>query len=127
MGIAVLIYSMSGASGQEKANMQDPLSVSVEQRSQAKKTFKDRCARCHGLDGKGETVLGEMLFPPDFTDGKWWKGATIEPLQQSITDGKNEMPAFGKKLSKSEILALIAYLRCFDKSAAPDEGKAKCD
>ncbi len=117
----------AAASGQEKSNTPDPLAVSSEQRAQAKKTFKDQCSRCHGSDGKGDTVMGDMLFPPDFTDGKWWKELSNDRLILSITDGKNEMPAFGKKLTKPEILALLAYVRCFDKSPTPDEGKATCD
>jgi len=127
MGIAFLLQEFSGASGQEKRNTLDPLVVSSEQRAQAKKTFKDQCSRCHGSDGKGNTVLGDMLFPPDFTDAKWWKELSNERLIHSITDGKNEMPAFGKKLTKPEILALIAYVRCFDKFQPVDEGKATCD
>jgi cytochrome c6 len=127
MGIAFLLQEFPGASGQEKSNTLVPLVVSSEQRAQAKKTFKNQCSRCHGSDGKGNTVLGDMLFPPDFTDAKWWKELSNERLIHSITDGKNEMPAFGKKLTKPEILALIAYVRCFDKFQPVDEGKATCD
>jgi len=116
-----------GASGQEKTKPQDSLAVSSEQRAQAKTTFKEQCSRCHGADGKGDTVLGDMLFPPDFTDAKWWKGRNNERLTQSITNGKNEMPAFGKKLTKTEILTLIAYVRCFNTSEASDKRKATCD
>ena len=127
MGLALLLQEFPAVSGQEKSNTPDPLVVSAEQRAQAKNTFKDQCSRCHGSDGKGDTVLGDMLFPPDFTDAKWWKELSNERLIHSITDGKNEMPAFGKKLTKPEILALIAYVRCFDKSPTVDEGKATCD
>ncbi len=115
------------ASAQEKSKPQDSLAVSSEQRAQAKTTFKEQCSRCHGADGKGDTVLGDMLFPPDFTDAKWWKGRNNERLTQSITNGKNEMPAFGKKLTKTEILTLIAYVRCFNTSEASDKRKATCD
>jgi cytochrome c6 len=127
LGLAFLLQDMPPASGQETSEKPDPFTVSAEQRLQAKTTFKDKCSRCHGWDGKGNTVLGNMLFPPDFTDDKWWKETTHQRLQESITNGKNEMPAFGKKLTKPEILALIAYVRCFEKSAAADERKATCD
>jgi cytochrome c6 len=127
LGVAFLLQGLHGASGQEKSDKLEPSVVSAEQRAQTRITFKDKCSRCHGPDGKGNTVLGDMLFPPDFTDGKWWKELTDEQLMQSIDNGKNEMPAFGKKLTKSEILALIAYVRCFDESAASDKRKVKCD
>jgi mono/diheme cytochrome c family protein len=126
LGMALLLQELPDASGQEKSDKQEPSVVSAEERAEAKITFKDKCSRCHGSDGKGNTVLGDMLFPPDFTDGKWWKKLTNEQLMQSITNGKNEMPAFGKKLTKPEILALIAYVRCFDETAASDKRKA-CD
>ena len=127
LGLAFLLQELPGASGQEKSNAQDPLVVSSEQRAQAKTNFKYQCSRCHGSDGKGDTVLGDMLFPPDFTDGKWWKKLSNERLIESITNGKNEMPAFRKKLTKPEILALIAYARCFNMSEPSDKGKATCD
>jgi len=44
-----------------------------------------------------------------------------------VARGKAGMPAFGKKLTKPEILALIAYVRCFDESADSDKRKATCD
>ena len=127
LSVAFLLQGSRGASGQEKSDKQEPSGVSAEQRAQARTTFKDKCSRCRGPDGKGNTVLGDMLFPPDFTDGKWWKEQTNERLMQSIDNGKNEMPAFGKKLTKAEILALIAYVRCFDESEASDKRKATCD
>jgi mono/diheme cytochrome c family protein len=127
MGLAFLLQEFPGVSEQEKSNTLDPLVVSSEQRAHSKKTFKDQCSRCHGSDGKGDTVLGDILFPPDFTDAKWWKELSNERLIQSLTNGKNEMPAFGKKLTKPEILALIAYVRCFEKPPTLDEGKTACD
>jgi mono/diheme cytochrome c family protein len=127
LGVAFLLQDFSSVAGQEKTDKEYPLIFSAEQRAQAKTTFKDKCSRCHGADGKGATVLGDMLFPPDFTDHKWWKNLTNETLMQSITNGKEEMPPFGNKLTKPEILALIAYVRCFDKSAASDQRKATCD
>jgi mono/diheme cytochrome c family protein len=115
LGVAFLLQDFSSVAGQEKTDKEYPLIFSAEQRAQAKTTFKDA------------TVLGDMLFPPDFTDHKWWKNLTNETLMQSITNGKEEMPPFGNKLTKPEILALIAYVRCFDKSAASDQRKATCD
>lgn len=113
-------YPMSfraAAPGQGKESKQEWPSVSPAQLASAKTIFAAKCARCHGVEGNGKTVIGEMVGATDFTNEKWWKEeATAERLTNSITDGKNEMPAFGKKLSKQEILSLIAYLRRFDKS-----------
>jgi mono/diheme cytochrome c family protein len=91
--------------------------ISPEQLAQAKTLFKQKCARCHGADGRGETVLGEMLRVPNFTDEKWWKDeVTDERLIKAITHGKDQMPSFEKKLTRQEIAWLAAYVRRFNKT-----------
>lgn len=49
----------------------DSNAMSPEQLDHAKKLFGERCARCHGADGRGQTVIGETLETPDLTDDKW--------------------------------------------------------
>jgi mono/diheme cytochrome c family protein len=83
--------------------------------SQTKALFDERCARCHGRDGRGRTTLGEMLEPPDFTKVEWQKGASDDRMRSSIKDGRGEMPGFARKLSRREIAALVAYVRGFAK------------
>jgi mono/diheme cytochrome c family protein len=79
--------------------------------------FKDKCARCHGEDGRGQTVIGRMVGAPDFTDESWWDEEKNERrFAHSITEGKGEMPAFGRKLTRPEIRALAAYVKTFRKS-----------
>lgn len=91
-------------------------------RAQVEELFVQRCARCHGRDGRGKTKLGEMVEAPDFTDGDWWAGGVSDArLRASIHDGKGEMPAFGRKLSRSEISSLAAYVRAF----APERGEKR--
>jgi mono/diheme cytochrome c family protein len=92
-----------------------PAGLSAEDAARAKALVKSRCARCHGPDGRGQTVLGDMLEVPDFTNSKWWKNHdNDEPLIRSITSGNGDMPAFGKKLTKPEIALLVSYLRQFN-------------
>jgi len=91
--------------------------AAAAQDSQAKATFEERCARCHGADGRGRTELGEMLGAPDFTDAGWQKGATDGRMRASVSDGRGEMPAFSRKLSRREINALVAYVRTFARPA----------
>lgn len=91
--------------------------ISPEQLAQARTLFRQKCARCHGDDGRGETVLGEMLKIPNFTDRKWWKEEIKdERLVKSITHGKDQMPAFEKKLTRQEIALLAAYVRRFNQA-----------
>lgn len=70
--LASLFLLKAGAAiSQEKEGGQEAFSAA--QLARAKATFNEKCARCHGANGRGETVLGEMLQPPDFTDEKWSK------------------------------------------------------
>ena len=79
--------------------------------------FKERCARCHGEDGRGQTVIGRMVGAPDFNDESWWdKEKSERRFARSIAEGKGEMPAFGKKLTRPEIKALAAYVKTFRKN-----------
>lgn len=78
--------------------------------------FNERCARCHGEDGRGQTVIGQMVGAPNFTDERWWNDEKDERrFVRSITEGKDEMPPFGKKLTRAEIRALAAHIKTFRK------------
>jgi mono/diheme cytochrome c family protein len=103
---------------QENKTGRESESVSPERLARAKTLFAEKCARCHGSDGRGRTVTGDMLGVPDFTDENWWKGDRGDArLITSVTEGRDEMPPFGRKLTRREIAALVAYVRRFNKSA----------
>ena len=84
---------------------------------QVDELFARNCARCHGADGSGDTPLGHLYKAPDFTDADWWKKNSsinsTRSLRSIINHGKAGMPAFGKKLSGSEINLLIRRVRRF--------------
>jgi mono/diheme cytochrome c family protein len=117
--VGYLVHSSrAGVRLQTDQEKKESESLSPEQLAHAKTLFGERCARCHGADGRGQTVLGGMLGVPDFTDEKWWKEErTDKELVTAVTNGKDEMPAFGKKLSKQEIATLVLYVRRFNKAA----------
>ncbi len=69
--------------------------------------FKKNCAKCHGDDGKADTMRGKHLKARNFTDAEWQSGVTNAELVKSVTEGKDDMPPFGKKLSAEEIESLV--------------------
>ena len=79
--------------------------------------FRNNCARCHGADGRGDTPLGNTYKAPDFSDPEWWQKhsniTTSASLVLIVSQGKGGMPAFGKKLSRTEIRQLVGYVRRF--------------
>lgn len=92
-------------------------SASAQRLKKTDDLFKRNCARCHGADGRGDTALGRVYNSPDFTDAEWWrKHANItsnKALTSIVSHGKGGMPAFGKKLSQTDIASLINYVRRF--------------
>ena len=83
--------------------------------SQGRELFISNCARCHGADGLGKTRLGESMAAPDMTDRRWQSRRGDSRMRKAIINGRDEMPAFGGKLSKKEIAALVAYVRTLKK------------
>ena len=110
------VSNTSRVVGEKKHGVKESESLSPEELARTKVLFEEKCSRCHGSDGRGKTVTGEMLSAPDFTDEEWWKeGKSVKRLVTSVTEGKDAMPAFGKKLTQREIGALAAYVRTFRK------------
>jgi mono/diheme cytochrome c family protein len=69
--------------------------------------FKQYCAKCHGEDGTGNTPKGKQLKARDFTDPEFQNAKSDGDLVKTVTNGGEDMPAFGKKLSKEEIESLV--------------------
>jgi len=75
----------------------------------AKDLYLSNCARCHGPDGRGQTPQGRKYNVPDLVVEAKDRGAS--KLARIITIGKEDMPAFGKKLTRRQIAALASYVR----------------
>jgi mono/diheme cytochrome c family protein len=79
--------------------------------------FVSNCARCHGADGRGDTPLGHTYNTPDFTQADWWRKHSdiTSPghLVSIVSHGKGGMPAFNKKLTRTQIRLLVSYVRKF--------------
>ncbi len=69
--------------------------------------FKKNCAKCHGENGRAETTRGQNLRARNFTDAEWQAGVTDAELIKSVTDGKDDMPPWGKKLTPEQIQSLV--------------------
>jgi len=114
------------AGRQSRTEKQPGPELSNEQLARAKTVFLEKCARCHGPDGQGRTVLGSMLKIPNFTDSAWWRDdVNNRRLTSSVANGKNEMPAFGKKLTRAEINSLVAYVRRFSRSSIEKQNSSR--
>ena len=81
------------------------------------KVYHDRCALCHGPEGKGDGVAAAGLNPKprNHTDGTYMKSRTDAQLLEVIRNGKGGMPAWGAVLSEPEIQAVLKHVRSLAK------------
>ena len=69
--------------------------------------FQTLCSACHGMDGKGNPLLGA----PNLTDEIWLYGGDAATIKQTVMNGRNgQMPAWGDKLGEQRIKLLAAYV-----------------
>lgn len=74
-----------------------------------KDVYFRNCARCHGIDGKGDTDLGRKFDIPDLVSEA--KRMDTARIKRMIANGKQDMPAFGRKLTKKQVAALASYVK----------------
>jgi cytochrome c6 len=77
-------------------------------------TYKQKCAACHGADGKGETPTGKTLGVHSFASPETAKRSD-EELAEVIEKGKGKMPKYGASLKPDDIKAMVAYVRTLGK------------
>ncbi|MDQ2920523.1 MAG: c-type cytochrome, partial [Acidobacteriota bacterium] len=106
-GLVCLFSSLHGADTASPITQNQNASQSNRD---ASVLFAKNCATCHGSDGRARTFKAKFNHARNLTDPQWQAGATDERLFNSISNGKGKMPAWGRKLSKVQINALVAYV-----------------
>jgi mono/diheme cytochrome c family protein len=81
------------------------------------KLFEANCAKCHGPDGTGNTVVGKAVGAKDLNSPEA-KKLTDAEIYMQIDQGKGNMPPFGGTLNKAQIDSLIPIVREFGKKPA---------
>lgn len=98
--------------------------VTVEQVALGRTVYTENCASCHGANLEGQPDWkrrldnGRMPAPPHDESGHTWHHS--DKALFAITQGgvgavvpnyESDMPAFGSKLSDTEIAAVLAYIK----------------
>jgi cytochrome c6 len=86
------------------------LIVPAKSQGTGEKTYKAKCASCHGADGAGATPAGKATKARAFCSEEVQK-ETDEDWTTVIVKGKNKMPAYDKKLTDAEVKDVVAYIR----------------
>jgi cbb3-type cytochrome c oxidase subunit III len=81
--------------------------------------FQENCVTCHGANGRAHTLHGRLAGAQNLTDPDWQSETSDTQIIHAIKTGPGVMPAFGKRLSESEMDALAAYVRHFKQATKP--------
>jgi mono/diheme cytochrome c family protein len=86
--------------------------ASTDEFARARTNFTKNCEACHGPAGEGGTVTieGKRLRVPSLKAAHAVKH-TDDELLKIVTNGEEEMPAFGEKISAEEITELVRFVR----------------
>src|SRR5262245_8756308 len=88
--------------------------ASIWAQKDAKDTFLDKCAVCHGADGAGKTAKGKKLKVLDVRETS--KKLSLDEMIKIVQDGKGaNMDSFGKELGKDQTKAVAEYYRSLAK------------
>ena len=85
----------------------------------AQKLYKTHCRKCHGNKGAGHGKLLQRytVTAPDWSDAETTGNVSNDFMIDIISLGgkklgkSKKMPAFAKKLSNEEMLALVEFIR----------------
>ena len=93
------------------------LGARAEVDKKTERTWKSKCASCHGTAGKGDTEMGKKLKAPDFTDAAFQKAASDAEIKAVIKEGKKgdktiEDHAYGEKVG-DQIDNMVKVVRSF--------------
>lgn len=97
----------------EAAAKKNPVKSDSENMAIGKSLYAKHCKSCHGKDGLGDgTKAGELdTFPGDFTTAEFQKQSDGS-LFYKLSEGRDEMPAFNKKIpSDEDRWILVSFMR----------------
>lgn len=118
---ALTLFTAAGCGGSSSPTTQDqprpstsPVQTvpATDQYAEARKTFEQRCAACHGEKGEGGTVkVEEVKLTVPNLGSEHAREHTDDQLIRQITNGGEGMPAFRDKLTAEEIERLVRFIR----------------
>src|SRR2546423_1127012 len=108
---------------EEAKQLNNPLQATGPALKSAREVYTDKCAHCHGDEGRGDGRDADKYdpAPTDFTDTKRMNEATDGELFYKISEGKKPMPVFKNKLSEDQRWELVLFLRSLAKPAKANQ------
>ncbi len=105
----------------EAKKLKNPAPATDASLAAAKTIYVDKCAQCHGEEGKGDGPEAPMydVKPADFTDAHILGEMTDGEIFWKIGEGRRPMPSFRKQLTEEQRWQLVNYLRTLAPKPAP--------
>lgn len=96
--------------------MKNPVKADAESLEIGKMLYNKNCASCHGKAGLGDGPKARMLetHAGDFS-GKFYQDQTDGEHFYKTKVGRDEMPAYDKKIADEDIWHMVNYMRTFKK------------
>jgi mono/diheme cytochrome c family protein len=102
-------------------NLKNPLQPSESNFTAAKLLYRDKCSDCHGDTGKGDGPQAIMhdTQPANLTDANRMSRITDGEIFYQISEGREPMPSFKKRLTPDQRWQLVFFVRSFSAPANP--------
>lgn len=86
---------------------------------EAQDLWADKCQKCHGEDGRGDTKMGRKEKVDDLTSPQWQARHTDSQIRKVIEEGSTKnrkMKAYKDRLTPEQIDSLVVLIRDFKAS-----------
>jgi len=99
----------------EAKKLKNPVRPTAAAQASAKSIYLDKCAQCHGEEGRGDGPESVMyaVKPANFTEAHMMREMSDGEIFWKISEGRAPMPTFKKQLTEEQRWQLVHYVRAF--------------
>ena len=108
-------------------SLSNPLPANADTVAQGRRIYEASCALCHGPDGRGNTSLGQGMYPPamdlDSPHVQHWTDAELFWIVQNGVR-LTGMPAWKSAISEPDTWKVVDFLRALPRQGSSGQASA---